>query len=148
MTAFFHFVSLECIEQNELGADEIVVLYQGEQVFPPVEGDDHSMRVGSVLFNSRAPVSAEELAALRGRSGAIDAAQYADVEDFLMLEIPTSGIGVRVVEKDGPWTRDDIIGQVLASPVATDGVQVDPLTGGGSHYELRWVVTEKPKATR
>ncbi len=146
MTAFFHFVSLECIEQNELGADEIVVLYQGEQVFPPVEGDDHSMRRGALLYNSKAPISAEELAALRGRERAIDAAQYADVEDFLKLEIPTSGIGVRVVEKDGPWTRDDIIVQVLASPVATDGVRVDPLTGGGSHYELRWMVTEASPA--
>lgn len=36
MAATFHFVALECLKQNEMFHDEIVVLYQGSQVFPKV----------------------------------------------------------------------------------------------------------------
>jgi len=133
MAATFHFVALECLKQNEMFHDEIVVLYQGSQVFPKV-GAAFQFKLGTKVANDRLPDGHP------CPNGAIVVPAYPGVEAFLETPIPTHGLGIRLVEIDEPFTANDLIGQLLISPIPTEGIVSKVLRGSGAEYRLSWIV--------
>lgn len=133
MAETFHFVSLECLKQNEPLHDEIVVMFQGHQVFPKA-GEAFQFKRGTVVASERVPDGHAH------PNGALMVPPYPGVEEFLEAPIPSHGLGVRLVEKDWPFSADDIIGQILISPIATRGVTSKVLRGAGAEYRLSWMV--------
>ncbi len=138
--ARFEFVGLECVKQQEPFADEIVIRYGSGQAFP----DEGYMkfRKGTVLVNERSGASNAELRPLLGARGAVRVPDYDGVEEFRRREIPVEGLTVRVVEIDWPVSRNDLIGTVFVSAVATDGARTVDLTGAGAHYRLTYRVID------
>lgn len=65
---------------------------------------------------------------------------YPGVEAFLEAPIPTHGLGIRLVEIDEPFTANDLIGQLLISPIPTEGIVSKVLRGSGAEYRLSWIV--------
>ncbi len=136
--AFFEFVALECVKQQELFSDEIVIRYGSEQVFPA--SGYMKFRKGTVLVNERSSASKADLSPFLDAPGAVGVHDYPGRLAFLQTEIPTAGLSVRVVEIDWPVSRNDEIGMILVSAMGTPGLRTADLRGAGAHYRLTYRV--------
>lgn len=137
--ARFEFVALECVEQQEFGADEIIVEIGGAQAFPEA-GQHMKFRSGTVLVNEASTASMDELRPLLRAKGAVRVPDYDGVDAFVERFIPAMGLVIRVVELDFPVSRNDEIGKVLVSAVPSGRVITKDLTGSGAHYKLHYRV--------
>ncbi len=143
MAATFHFVSLKCLKQQEIGADEIRILIGGKQVFPALPEKYIKMRKGDSWVNGEAPVDKTLLEDLLFPNKAMDISGYYQAEDLTNAPISSTGAVVQVIEVDEPWTKNDVIGKFFVSHLKTSAVQTKLLTGAGAQYEIQWVVTSE-----
>ena len=123
MAATFHFVSLKCIKQQEVGADEIRILIGSKQVFPAPPEKYIKMRKGDSWVNGEAPVAQSLLEDLLLPDKAMDISGYYQVEALTEAPISATGAVIQVIEVDEPWTKNDVIGKLLVSDVPSSTVQ-------------------------
>ena len=146
MAATFHFLSLKCIKQQEVGDDEIRILIGGKQVFPALPEKYIKMRKGDSWVNGEAPIDQPLLEDLLLPDKAMDISGYYQVEALTEAPISATGAVIQVIEVDEPWTKNDVIGKLLVSDVPTSTVQTRMLTGAGAKYEIQWIVTSNEDA--
>ena len=117
--ATYEFISLRCIAQNELGADEIFVEYVGEQVFP-ADGFQAKFTSGDAVVNLDSALDDSDRLKYLEADGVHPVESYEGVENFLRFHIPEHGLVVQVWEHD-LLSPNDLMGKIVVFPTRTKG---------------------------